>query len=1013
MTEKLADGRFLRGERWERFSLQEAQADFYVAPDGDDSWSGTLPSPNANKDDGPFATIERSQDAVRLLKQRVYSEKKPPVEKRFIGSPHKYGKGKDILVLIRGGYYSLEKPLQFAPDDGGERVETDLPTGAFEFHKLKDHFVTYAAYPGEKPIISGGKRITSWRKEREKWVADAEGMEIQKLLANGETQTLARTPNEGYFTLPEMPASTTEFKFREGDLKEWPNIENNRIVMLLRWHTGVSAIAKIDPENNIVHLAEPQPGMVVVPPRYYVENVEALLDAPGEWFFNTDTGKLSYIPDENTVDPNRANVVTPVLSSLAIIKGEPENPVRNLRFYGLTFEATNPGDSTISFTYATNCELVDSEVRGVGNIAIHLGQGCYLNRILNNTIQGADEGGIRISGDPSPDWVDLIHGNIVAYNYVSDCGGISINISNTRDTIISHNEITHTRGRTPLRVGGWSNVEVAIEGGYMVEYNHIHHVQEGSDDSGAVTTAGLTTNSIIRGNLIHDVSPGFFNENVAFWFDNMSSGWTVVDNIYYNLKQAEMKLCACLLSDNIYRDNFLIETPVNEPERIIDGSPEFEYGELKIEKADNGGQACITTGQVLKVSVAVTNIGATGIARVDLYVDGKVTESKKFPVLHNNTRKITFDVIFYNPGEHQIAIGSTPYKTVNVIGEPLQFLYTDLNVSPPIIPVGEDIVISATVENVFASSDNLVVRPFLSGLSATDVNHKGRDYENSADVNLCMNGKVIDSQPITLLPGKSDRVSFRTKPQCFGWESRGLRRKGRQKGIYKVAIGDTSSVTVEIYPHHPVDITKCEFYTHCSGTAKPCQFNVDKANNRYTITAGGTDFLHAEDSYGAIYLKGIIKGNFVATLKVVKFGEEVNPWYRAGIFVRNEMAKSYETEPGSSGSVLMFTTPKLAGIQWDEFGDGCMHKVGDRSRYERGNPFPVWLRLVKHGDTFTGYTSYDGVNWCEPKHTGPVPGLADVMDIGMAAGTIDQIPALVVLEDFTLEVEDEGWKRMD
>jgi hypothetical protein len=983
MTQKSADGRFLHGQKWEKFSVQEAQADFYVALNGNDFWSGTLPSPNADKNDGPFATIERAQKAVRSLKQRVYSEKKPPIEKRFIGSPHKYGKGKDILVLIRGGYYSLEKPLNFCPDDGGERVETDLPTGAFEFHKLKDHFVTYAAYPGETPIISGGKKIISWRKEKEKWVTDVTGMGIKKVLANGKAQTLARTPNEGYFTPPEIPESTTEFKFREGDLKQWPNMENNRIIMLLRWHKGVNSIARIDTENNIVHLVEPQPGIVVVPPRYYIENVEALLDAPGEWFFNADTGKLSYIPSEGIDDPNEANIVTPVLSQLMIIKGEPEKPIRNLRFYGLAFEATNPGDSAISFVYATNCEFVDSAIRGAGNTALQLGKGCYLNRILNNTIQGADEGGICISGDSHPDWVDLIHGNIISYNYVSDCGGTSIHVSNTRDTIVSHNEITNTRGRTPLQVGGWSNVEVAIEGGYRVEYNHIHHVQVGSDDSGAITTAGFTTNSIIRGNLIHDVSPSFFNENVAFWFDNMSSGWTVVENIYYNLKQSEMKLCASLLSDNIYQDNFLIETPENEPERIIEGIPNLEYSNLKIEqvgwalptllkieKADNSGQADITTGQVLKVSAEVTNTGATGIAIVDLYIDGKVAESKKFPVVHNNTRIITFDVIFYEPGEHQVAIGSTPYKTVNVSGKPLQFLYTDLNVSAPAIPVGEEIIVSATVENV-------------------------RDYKNSDDVNFYVDGKVIDSKSITLLPRKSEKVSFRTKPE---------------KGIYKVGIGNTTPVTVEVYPHHAVDITKCELKTHCSGTARPCEFNVDQANNRYTIIAGGTDFLHAEDSYGAIYLKGIIKGNFVATLKVAQFGENVNPWYRAGIFVRNDIAKSHETEPGSLSSVLMYTTPKLSGFQWDEFGDGCMHKCGDRSIYETENPFPVWLKLIRHGDTFTGYTSYDGVNWGEPKHSTPIPGSTDAMDIGMAAGTIDQIPALVVLEDFTLEVEDEGWK---
>ena len=148
----------------------------------------------------------------------------------------------------------------------------------------------------------------------------------------------------------------------------------------------------------------------------------------------------------------------------------------------------------------------------------------------------------------------------------------------------------------------------------------------------------------------------------------------------------------------------------------------------------------------------------------------------------------------------------------------------------------------------------------------------------------------------------------------------------------------------------------------------------------------------------------------MATVKVVRFGENVNPWCRAGIFLRNDIAQSHGTEPGSLGSVLIYTTPKLSGMQWDELGDGCMHKGGDRHFHEGKNAFPVWLRLVRHGDTFTGYASDDGVNWGKPKHSSLIPGLADMMDIGMAAGTIDQRPALVVLEDFTVEVEDEDWK---
>jgi len=44
-------------------------ADFYVATDGNDDWSGTLPVANTQSSDGPFATLARARDAVRELKR--------------------------------------------------------------------------------------------------------------------------------------------------------------------------------------------------------------------------------------------------------------------------------------------------------------------------------------------------------------------------------------------------------------------------------------------------------------------------------------------------------------------------------------------------------------------------------------------------------------------------------------------------------------------------------------------------------------------------------------------------------------------------------------------------------------------------------------------------------------------------------------------------------------------------------------------------------------------------------
>ena len=45
-------------------------AALYVATDGNDAWSGTLAAPNAEKTDGPLATLKRARNAVRERRQR-------------------------------------------------------------------------------------------------------------------------------------------------------------------------------------------------------------------------------------------------------------------------------------------------------------------------------------------------------------------------------------------------------------------------------------------------------------------------------------------------------------------------------------------------------------------------------------------------------------------------------------------------------------------------------------------------------------------------------------------------------------------------------------------------------------------------------------------------------------------------------------------------------------------------------------------------------------------------------
>ena len=114
-----------------------ATMQLYVSTEGNDGWTGRLDAPNKDKTDGPFATLGKAKSELRGLKQAG----------KLTGP---------VTVLLRGGRYHLSGPIVFGPKDSWP--------------------VTYAAYPGEKPILDGGVRIEGWKvKKRGKatmWVVD-------------------------------------------------------------------------------------------------------------------------------------------------------------------------------------------------------------------------------------------------------------------------------------------------------------------------------------------------------------------------------------------------------------------------------------------------------------------------------------------------------------------------------------------------------------------------------------------------------------------------------------------------------------------------------------------------------------------------------------------------------------------------------------------------------------------------------------------------------------------------
>ena len=961
-----AQGRLLRGVEKVEYALKGTDADFYVSPSGNDTWSGKLAEPSKSGTDGPFATIERSKIAVRNLKDEVYKLKKGAIDKRFIGTPHKFGSGRDILVLIRDGVYLLESTLNFSSTDAGERVETDLPTGAFEYHELKDYYVTYAAYPGESPVISGGERITGWKKKKDgKWMASMNKSEVNELFAKGKRLTLARNPNTGYFLTDGQPTDSTCFKYREGDIKLWKGMETNLIHLTVRWGSINSSIARIDIQNRTVYLKNASPDIMTVPPKYYIENVEALMDTVGEWYFNKKEQTISFIPAPEVGDPNLASVVFPRLASLINVSGTRDKPVRNLRFYNLQFENTRlGGDGTVSFQYAKNCELLKNRIENVSQSAIMFGLGCYHNLISKNVINDVKGSGIIVSGNPKPEnWNDLVSDNVISFNRITNIltASTGISTSNALRTSISHNYISNT-GSYGITLGAWPNIEETSDGSHLAEYNHVSYTNMKRDDEGGIAVYGLSPGSIVRNNLIHDVHPGSTNENVGLFFQNMSSGWKVTDNIYYNLKQGEMKLCASYLVDNVYENNFVIGDPINKLEDIIDGKVDLSYSNLQIKAVDQ-----YNTGSDISVSAIVSNSSSTGMEDVYLYVDGKVVNSKKLPVISNNERKIEFIYKFFDPGKHTVAIGITPAREVIIKGDPLYIIYRDLKTHLSEIPLGDSLFISVEAQNVRAEK----------------IRQK---------IELMVDDKVVAVKDINFKANETKQIRFSYLSEA---------------GFHSITIGNQQPNKIYVYPIRKVDIANSGFSTYCSATAKPCSFDYDIKKNHYEITAGGTDFLHAEDSYGTIYLDGAIEGNFSATVKVVQYSEGISEWFRAGIFIRNDLSKSNESKNGTLGSFLLFSTTKRCGAQWDEFGDGYMHNTKSKN-YGVDNPLPVWLKLVRYGNRFSGYYSFDGKNWILSRESGDIPGLTRKMDIGLAGGANDQRLSTVIFEDFQLNIENNG-----
>ena len=500
--------------------------DFFVSPRGKDTWSGKPAAPGEN--DGPFATVARAREAVRALLKLQTEPRR-------------------VRVVLRGGTYYLDAPLEFGPDDSGTEKAP----------------VIYAAAAGEKVVLSGGRRLEGGRwgevNGRKAWVVNIPEVKLgqwnfRQLFVNGERCPRTRLPKQGEYRIQSLPgytcdflrSPTKQFVYAAGDIEPaWRNLRDVEIVGITRWLDNRLPIESVNAQTRIVTFDRPSLFALLSgnePGSYWVENVFEALDTPGQWYLDHPRGVLYYLPRPGEEMPS-AEIIAPRLTQVLRVVGRAGATVHDLQFEGLVFAHTEwqpPADYASSlqagievpgallFDYAERCAVTGGGIEHIGNYGVEVNVGCADIEIARNQITDIGAGGIRIGHFFS--WETDGSGQLtergrqrkaampqgphsqritVADNEIAHCGrftaaAVGVFVGDNANNKIIHNHI-YDMFYSGISVGSVQDFGPSQATGNIIEYNHVHDIGQGmlSDLAGIYTCSA--PGSRIAYNVVHDV----------------------------------------------------------------------------------------------------------------------------------------------------------------------------------------------------------------------------------------------------------------------------------------------------------------------------------------------------------------------------------------------------------------------------------------------------------------------------------------------------------------------------
>ncbi|MGC4047303.1 MAG: right-handed parallel beta-helix repeat-containing protein [Armatimonas sp.] len=539
---------------------------------------------------------------------------------------------------------TLKKALELAAESG----ETKLvllpgvhfaPEGVVLDQKLSGRTIT-GSEPGKVTLV-GGVPIDGWSKSGSDWVAQLPaGTEkaAVALFEDGQRLTLARFPNTGYLkTASPVPGKPrTAFVTRPGDLPEF-SPEDVRALYWPQhdWFTADKPLTGYNKATRTVTLQGDEGYDISAGNRYYLYNADAFLDQPGEATLHKGVARVR--PHSGML----GNIWAATAPALIHIDG-----AKNVHIEGLILSGSAGSvvqiDGGASETVLRECRIENGQADGV-----HIGPEASKNTLYGCKIQENGAMGVSLVGK-GPQKEETCFGNVVESCKILHCGrlqghGYGIEINHAGKNRIEHNEIAYMpRYGVSIKGIRFHAIDLKTVPGLTWEnrysyfparenriaYNNIHHVNEDSQDTGAIEAWGPGRDNVIERNWIHDSGNKDHDLESGIYLDDGADYFTVVGNVVHDIVGADGSQPVFAKGiGNRFEGNLFVVHPSNESAirtfAMAEEPAEDHVYRKNVVAFDPAGQGQKAAGAWGRGIGNLQAVGKTLTWNVDVPVDGE------------------------------------------------------------------------------------------------------------------------------------------------------------------------------------------------------------------------------------------------------------------------------------------------------------------------------------------------------------------------------------------------------